>query len=125
PRRGNDEMKLVFVVVVPARQRRGKAVIQAADEARTFLRLVAQRRAARVVVFQLGLPLARQLRSGSAGMGRHDQLMTLPPSTFNVCAVMYEASSLARNTAAPAMSCGLPMYPRGTALPTATFFSPG
>src|SRR6218665_2563373 len=52
------------------------------------------------------------------------QDITLPPSTFNVCAVTSRASSLARNTAAPQMSSGAPMRPRGTAAPTWRFFAP-
>ena len=61
----------------------------------------------------------RDLIAGSAA-----QLIQLPPSTFNVCATTYSASSEARNTAAPAWSSGRPMRPYGTASPTRRFFSP-
>ena len=67
--RGSDEVQLVLVVVVPARQRRGKAVREAADEARRLWRLVAQLGRALERMLQLGLGLARQCLGGGHGGG--------------------------------------------------------
>jgi hypothetical protein len=55
-----DEVQLVLVVEVPARERRREAVGEAAHESGIGGRLVAERRRARVFVLQLGLALARQ-----------------------------------------------------------------
>ena len=51
-------MQLVLVVEVPARERRRKAVRQAAHEPGVFGRFVAERGGARMLVLQLGLTLA-------------------------------------------------------------------
>jgi fructose-1,6-bisphosphatase/inositol monophosphatase family enzyme len=52
------------------------------------------------------------------------QLIQLPPSTLRVCAVIYRASSDARNTHGSATSSGSPIRPKGTASPTSRFFRP-
>jgi hypothetical protein len=54
-----DQVQLVFVVVVPARQRRREAVGQAAHETHVGGQFVAQVGRADELVFQLGLELAR------------------------------------------------------------------
>ena len=62
-RGGGDQVQLVFVVVMPARQRRGKAMRQAADDAHLVRRLIAQCFGACVVLLQFGLGLAGTERS--------------------------------------------------------------
>ncbi len=75
---GRDEVQLVLVVEMPARQRRGEAVCDAAHQPGIGRCLVAERRRSRVVKLQFGLALAGQIsrwhfrslllsRSGFAG----------------------------------------------------------
>ena len=66
----DDQVQLVLVMEVPARQRRRKAMCQAADRAGELRRLVAERRGSRVVVLQLGLALARQVSAAWAVLNR-------------------------------------------------------
>src|SRR5204863_6559809 len=81
PGRRDDQMQLVFVVVVPARQRRRKAVVQAAYEAGVFGRLVAELAAAPVLELELGLALARQLACGNGVACGHGGLPSIHHTT--------------------------------------------